>query len=138
MKDSLDEFNIYLPATQIVMKERAKAEKDIQVDLRERLNSYIARVDHSFALANYDYIMKNVKDEAIKNLYKTLGPFDHYEHHSIDDDMDVSRALRLDWEYRKSGAQFRGQSDMETGKPDGMGFKLYPNNSMFEGFFVSG
>lgn len=35
------------------MKERTKAVKDIQVDLRERLNSYITKVDHSFALANY-------------------------------------------------------------------------------------
>ena len=29
LKDSLDEFNTYLPATQIIMKERAQAEKNI-------------------------------------------------------------------------------------------------------------
>ena len=138
LKEGLDEFNTYLPATQIVMKERAKAEQDIKVDLRERLNSYIARVDHSFALANYEYIMANVTDEHIKNIYRTLGPFDHFEHHEVDDEMDTQRTLRLDWDYRKSGAQYRGQSDMDSGKPDGIGFKIYPNNSMFEGYFDGG
>jgi len=52
--------------------------------------------------------------------------------------MDTQRSLRLDWDYRKSGAQFRGQFDLESGKPDGLGFKVYPNNSIFEGFFSNG
>lgn len=71
------------------MKEREKAVKDIQVDLWERINSYIAKVDHSFALKNYHYIMDTVKDENIKNIYKALGPFDHFEHHSLDEDLDT-------------------------------------------------
>ena len=120
------------------MKDPDKAKTAIQVDLRERLNSYIAKVDHSFALANYEYILANVKDDNIKDIYKTLGPFDHFATHDVDDEMDTQRTLRLDFDYRKSGAQYRGQSDMESGKPDGIGFKLYPNNSMFEGYFDGG
>ena len=27
---------------------------------------------------------------------------------------------------------------MDSGKPDGIGFKVYPNNSMFEGYFDGG
>jgi len=44
----------------------------------------------------------------------------------------------MDFDTRKSGAQYRGQINMETSKPDGMGFKVYPNNSIFEGFFEEG
>ena len=61
-------------------------------------------MDHSFALRNYQYIMDTVKDENIKNIYKALGPFDHFEHHSLDEDLDTQRVLRLDWDHRKSGA----------------------------------
>jgi len=60
------------------MKDKTKAQTNVNVDLRERLNSYITKVDHSFALANYDYIMSQVKDKNIKNIYMTLGPFDHF------------------------------------------------------------
>lgn len=48
------------------------------------------------------------------------------------------RSLRLDFESRKSGAIFRGQTSLATQKPDGYGFKAYPNNSIFEGFFIEG
>ena len=120
------------------MKDKTKAQTNINVDLRERINSYIAKVDHSFALSNYDYIIKQVKDKNITNIYKTLGPFDHFQDHEVDDEMDTQRSLRLDWDYRKSGAQFRGQIDLDSGKPDGIGFKVYPNNSIFEGFFSNG
>lgn len=33
--------------------------------------------------------MDTVRDEHIKNIYKALGPFDHFEHHSLDDDLDT-------------------------------------------------
>ena len=46
----LDDFNIYLPRTQVIIKDYAKAEKEIMVDMRERLNGYIARLNHDFAL----------------------------------------------------------------------------------------
>lgn len=38
---------------------------------------------------------------------------------------------------RKSGAQFRGQLNGGD-KPDGMGFKVFPNNSLYEGNFEDG
>ena len=120
------------------MKDRVKAVKDIQVDLRERINSYIAKVDHNFARQNYQYVMETVRDEHIKNIYKELGPFDHFLHHSLDEDLDTQRVMRLDWDYRKSGAMYRGQSDMDSAKPDGIGFKIYPGNAIYEGAFDGG
>ena len=138
LKDSLDDFNIYLPQTQVIMKDEVRAQKDIMVDLRERLNGYIIRLSHEFALSNYDYVMQNISDKTIKDIYKVLGPFDHYAHHEADDDMDTQRQLKMDFEPRRSGAMFRGQISMDTLKPDGVGFKVYPNNAIFEGFYEEG
>ncbi len=78
LKESLDDFNIYLPATQIIMKDKLRAEKDIMVDMRERLNGYIIKLSHDFALSNYDYVMTEISDKTIRDIYKVLGPFDHY------------------------------------------------------------
>ena len=33
---------------------------------------------------------------------------------------------------------YRGQINEQSNKPDGFGFKVYPNNSIFEGFFAEG
>ena len=33
---------------------------------------------------------------------------------------------------------YRGQVNSENFKPDGTGFKVYPNNALFEGFFEEG
>jgi len=33
---------------------------------------------------------------------------------------------------------FRGQISLDTMKPDGLGFKVYPNNAIFEGFYEEG
>lgn len=52
--------------------------------------------------------------------------------------MDTQRQMRMDFETRKSGAMYRGQINQENSKPDGIGFKVYPNNAMFEGFFEEG
>ena len=51
--NSLDNFNIYLPQTQVIIKDVKRAEKDIMVDLRERLNGYVMTLNHDFALSNY-------------------------------------------------------------------------------------
>ena len=71
------------------MKDKPRAEKDILVDLRERLNSYIVKLNHDFALKNYDYVTTFIGDKTIQDIYKVLGPFDHYAHHDVDDDMDT-------------------------------------------------
>jgi len=46
--------------------------------------------------------------------------------------------MRLDFDTRKSGAMYKGQLSSATQKSDGMGFKVYPNNSIFEGNFEDG
>ena len=89
LRASLDDFNIYLPEAQVIIKDEARAAKDIMVDLRERLNSYVIRLNHDFSLKNYDYVMTDISDKTIRDIYKVLGPFDHYAHHDADDDLDT-------------------------------------------------
>lgn len=138
LKAGLDDFNIYLPRTQVIIKDYSKAEKEIMVDMRERLNGYIARLNHDFSLSNYQYVMTECADKTVRDIYKVLGPFDHFAGREVDDDLDSQRMLKTEFETRKSGAQYRGQVNIENFRPDGMGFKVYPNNSMFEGFFEEG
>lgn len=80
--------------------------------------------------------MESIKDERVRDVYKSLGPFDHFEHK--EDDLGAARVLRMDFETRKSGASYRGQISLDSAKPDGMGIKIYPNNSVFEGTFNEG
>ena len=82
--------------------------------------------------------MTRVSDKTTQDIYRVLGPFDHFEHHDADDDLDTQRTMKKDFEVRRSGAQYRGQVSSENDKPDGIGFKIYPNGSMFEGFFEEG
>lgn len=138
LKHGLDDFNIYLPQTAVIIKDLKKAEKEIMVDMRERLNGYITRLNHDFALKNYEYIQTEVADKTVRDIYKVLGPFDHFTHKDLDDDLDMQRMLKMDFEDRRSGAKYRGQINLETFKPDGMGFKIYPNDSVFEGFYEEG
>lgn len=78
LRMSMDDFSVYLPATQVRIEDEQKAKIDILVDLRERLNSYITKIDHSFALSNYKYVFNNIQDPIVKDIYKVLGPFDHF------------------------------------------------------------
>lgn len=138
LSEGLETFNMYLPKTQIKVEDEVKARKDITVDLRERLTGYISKIDHSFALDNYQFVIDNVHDKVIKDIYRLLGPFDHYEHHDADDELDAQRSMSKEFNFRKSGARYRGQVHIESTKPDGVGFKIYANNSIFEGFFSEG
>lgn len=138
LRQSLDDFNIYLPKTQVIIKDIVKAEKEIMVDMRERLNGYIARLNHDFALSNYQHVMTQIKDKTVQDIYKVLGPFDHFKDKEADDELDAMRMMKMEFEERRSGALFRGQVNIETFKPDGMGFKVYPNDAIFEGFFEEG
>ena len=108
LMNSLDNFNIYLPQTQVIIKDVKRAEKDIMVDLRERLNGYIMTLNHDFALSNYQYVMDHIGDKTVRDIYKVLGPFDHFSHRDADDDLDLQRDLKMEFDIRKSGAQFRG------------------------------
>ena len=46
--------------------------------------------------------------------------------------------MKMEFDIRRSGAKFRGQVNIESHRADGMGFKIYPNDSLFEGFFEEG
>ena len=134
----MDAFSTYLPKSQVKIEDEVKARKDIQVDLRERINSYIYKIDHEFALDNYDYVLQTVNDKTIKDIYRLLGPFDHYEYNELDDDLEALRSMNMEFVPRKSGAIYRGQVNIENNKPDGIGFKVFPNNAIFEGLFEEG
>lgn len=76
-----------------------QAQQQIKVDLRERIYSYVERIEHSFALDNYKYIMNNIQDELIQDVYRKLGPFDHFENMNPDEsDLDSQRGLRLNFD----------------------------------------
>jgi hypothetical protein len=50
--------------------------------------------------------MDNIKDERVKDVYRSLGPFDHFEHK--EEDFGSARVLKMDFDTRKSGAMYRG------------------------------
>ena len=115
------------------------AKNQIKIDLKERIQSYIGKHSHDFGLGNHDYILRETKHECIRDVYKKLGPFDHYQHLDPMEDLDDgSRSMCNDFDVRKSGALFRGMVNQLTQKPDGLGFKVFPNGSVFEGFFEEG
>lgn len=135
----LDSFTVYLPKTVLRCDDMLRAEQEIKVDLQGRLTDYIVEIDHAFALENFDHIMRTVRDEKIKDIYRSLGPYDHFSDKDPDDlNNNVDRAMRKDMDLRKSGALYRGQKNIQSGKPDGYGFKIYPNNSIYEGGFDEG
>lgn len=76
-------------------------------------------------------------NEQIAKLYKQLGPFNFFSE-KIDDEISETRSTINQFDKRKSGAQYRGEIDSQTNKPDGMGFKVYPNSSVYEGHFIDG
>lgn len=46
--------------------------------------------------------------------------------------------MQLKFEKRRSGAMYRGQVNIFHGRPDGMGLKIFNQNSLYEGFFENG
>jgi hypothetical protein len=48
------------------------------------------------------------------------------------------RSIVERFDKRKSGAMYRGEVNQNTGKPDGKGIKVYPNGSIYEGYFNEG
>ena len=95
-------------------------------------------MDHDFGLKNYKYVIDYVKDDRVKEIYRTLGPFDHFEHYNKDDNIETDRGMNWDFHTRKSRALYRGQTNIDSHRPDGMGIKIFPNNSVFEGHFDDG
>jgi hypothetical protein len=58
---------------------------EITNELDEKMKHLIKQIDHGFAVSNYDYIIKNIRDTRIKEVYKTMGPYDHFAKKDLDD-----------------------------------------------------
>lgn len=74
-----------------------------------------------------------------------LGPFDFFQKEpkksKKDDDEfdeDNKRCMEMEWVKRRSGAEFRGETNQENKRPDGMGIKIYDGTSLYEGYFKDG
>ena len=52
--------------------------------------------------------MRTVKDEKIKDIYRALGPYDHFSDKDPDFELTGDRSLKKDLQLRKSGALYRG------------------------------
>jgi hypothetical protein len=94
--------------------------------------NYLTLPIDRFSIDNYDYILKEHPFDEIKWAYEAAGPFDFIK--GEEDDIEEERQVLDKFEIRKSGNQYRGQVNM-GGKPDGKGFKVFPNGSVYEGFF---
>ena len=70
----LEKFNMYLPQWTIRKDyvEEGKWEDEvysIEREMKLKFKDYIKSIDHSFGLNNFDYVMKNVRDQRIKAIY---------------------------------------------------------------------
>jgi hypothetical protein len=141
IKENLKSFDVYMPKYQVQVGDWELAMNQIKVDVRERLNGFFTQTDHSFALLNYEYVTSALDNEVVAKIYKQLGPFDFYHDQGKMGNEDSSadqRSMSERFEKRRSGAIYRGEISQTTGKPEGKGIKIYPNGSIFEGFFTEG
>eukprot|EP00347_Sterkiella_histriomuscorum_P012972 403366506 len=106
-------------------------------DIKDHLKAFMRETNHSFSLENYEYILNQQQNPDISKVYKQLGPFDYYTE-KIDEETAETKTLVGKFDTRKSGTQFRGEISSITGKPDGKGIKVFPNGSIYEGFFADG
>ena len=56
----------------------------------------------------------------------------------MEDEIEANRVFLDKFDKRKSGADYRGELNATSNKPEGKGFKVYPNGSVYEGFFEDG
>lgn len=57
----------------------------------------LERLDHTFGLENYRYVLEQISDAKIRDIYKKLGPFDHFEYASVKEE-SVEKNLRLEFD----------------------------------------
>ncbi len=147
IRQNFEAFNIYMPKYQMKIEDMSLAINQIKVDIKERLSSFFVETDHNFTLENYDYITKTLENDSIARIYRQLGPFDYYQDSVpgvILEDLtggsipNEQRSIVERFDKRKSGAMYRGEINHTTGKPDGKGIKIYPNGSIYEGYFSEG
>lgn len=62
LEADLESFNLYLPSNMVLLKDLPKAKNEIKNELKERMNQYIQRIDHSFSIKNYKFALENTND----------------------------------------------------------------------------
>lgn len=72
----------------------------------------------------------------VKAVYKALGPFD-FTCEEENEFEEQERTMQDKFESRRSGNNYRGQINGNN-RPDGKGFKVFPNGSIYEGYFADG
>lgn len=57
LDENLNEYTMYLPASRVRGNaDFDKAKIQIKQDLKERINTFLEKCDHSFAIGNFDYV----------------------------------------------------------------------------------
>lgn len=136
-------------------------------ELKERINEMIGStieenfktVDSSFALENYNYVIAELGNEKLADLYRIMGPFDFGAYNPRDElgdqaspkdrddkdgqsdgeESDSDKVFMQDfWDTRRSGARYRGELLGESKRPHGVGIKVFGKSSMYEGYFKDG
>lgn len=139
----------YMPEVKLRVEDLEETTKRIQEDLRLRLEKNIERVDSAFAIENYDYITQELENPKLREIYKLMGPFDFFQFKALETDQEDESAhldsedgnkrdLQVHFEKRRSGANYRGEVSTSSGRPDGMGFKVFHKRSVYEGYFKNG
>lgn len=77
-------------------------------------------------------------NESIAKIYKNLGPFNFFLQKAENEELADTKTMIKNFEKRKTGTLFRGEINSQSEKPDGKGFKIFQNGSMYEGYFQDG
>ena len=110
---------------------------------------FVKPIDNHFALENYHYVTEELKNKDIKQIYELLGPTPLYKYtgpvfpsylteaqiKQQIEEIEDNREMIEKFVQRKSGAMYKGQAHIMTGRPDGMGIKIFKGQSLYEGWF---
>ena len=152
LKRNLENFEIYLPSYQVTPRTYAKSEEEfskvITNQLKESFMAHMTKLDQSFAISNYNYILTQTESNHLKQTYQLLGPLNYKVNESLEfessfdlklkEELLLERRMLKEFEERKSKAMYRGEVNQETWKPDGKGIKIFKGKSLFEGYFSDG
>ena len=59
-----------MPKFQLKVPDMSQAVSLIKGDIKDRLLSFFDKIDHSFALENYDYVLNSHQNNYIASVYK--------------------------------------------------------------------
>jgi len=86
-----------LPEWRLKVDDIGVVATQIKIDVRERINQVLERMDHTFGLENYRYVLEQISDEKVRDIYKKLGPFDHFAYSNVGDE-SVQKNMRIDFD----------------------------------------